>query len=240
MNDNLADVWKRALGQKRTFTAVLTVGAILLSSVGSAWADPPPWAPAHGWRAQQGQGYMYYGEDRGGDYGKYKKYKRKKFKSRKYKGKYQQRQNYRPEAVYVPPIDLSSRRCDRQTLGVLLGGAAGGALGSTVTKGDGKVAAIIGGTILGMIVGGSVGRYMDDVDQACVGQALEHAGDGQTIHWNQPDRNQRYDVTPTRTYQVSDGRYCREYQTTATVGGRVQETYGRACRQPDGSWQIVQ
>ena len=32
--------------------------------------------------------------------------------------------------------------------------------------------------------------------------------------------------------------YCREYQTTATVGGMAQQSFGTACRQPDGSWQI--
>jgi surface antigen len=46
-------------------------------------------------------------------------------------------------------------------------------------------------------------------------------------------------VTPTQTFQTQDGRYCREYTADARIGGRVQQTYGTACRQPDGSWQIV-
>jgi surface antigen len=36
-----------------------------------------------------------------------------------------------------------------------------------------------------------------------------------------------------------EDRYCREYQTTSRVGGRLQPSYGTACYQPDGSWQIV-
>jgi hypothetical protein len=36
----------------------------------------------------------------------------------------------------------------------------------------------------------------------------------------------------------SDG--CREYQSTATIDGRPQQTHGIACRQPDGTWRIVQ
>lgn len=36
-----------------------------------------------------------------------------------------------------------------------------------------------------------------------------------------------------------DGSYCREYQAVSTVGGRRQQTYGTACMQPDGSWQIA-
>lgn len=33
-------------------------------------------------------------------------------------------------------------------------------------------------------------------------------------------------------------RYCREYNGQALVAGRYQQTYGTACMQPDGSWQI--
>jgi hypothetical protein len=32
---------------------------------------------------------------------------------------------------------------------------------------------------------------------------------------------------------------CREYQGTATIDGRPQQTYGTACLQPDGTWRIV-
>ena len=34
------------------------------------------------------------------------------------------------------------------------------------------------------------------------------------------------------------GSYCREYNTTTRVNGRYQPSYGTACMQPDGSWQI--
>jgi hypothetical protein len=34
--------------------------------------------------------------------------------------------------------------------------------------------------------------------------------------------------------------YCREYQSTMTVGGQQIASYGTACQQPDGSWRIVQ
>lgn len=31
---------------------------------------------------------------------------------------------------------------------------------------------------------------------------------------------------------------CREYQTTARIGGREQQIYGLACRQEDGTWKF--
>ena len=138
------------------------------------------------------------------------------------------------------PLDLGTGRCNRELLGSLLGAAAGGLAGSQIGDGQGQLAAVAGGTLLGFLIGGTIGRNMDEVDQNCVGQVLEHAGDGQQIAWNNPQTGAQYQVVPTRTVQGSDGRYCREYTATSVVSGRNQQTYGRACRQPDGSWQIVQ
>jgi hypothetical protein len=37
----------------------------------------------------------------------------------------------------------------------------------------------------------------------------------------------------------ADESYCREYTQAVRVGGKMQEGYGTACMQPDGSWQII-
>ena len=36
-----------------------------------------------------------------------------------------------------------------------------------------------------------------------------------------------------------DTSYCREYTNTTMIDGQEQVTHGLACRQPDGSWRIV-
>lgn len=38
---------------------------------------------------------------------------------------------------------------------------------------------------------------------------------------------------------ASEGRYCREYTRQVTVAGKKQESFGQACMQPDGSWEII-
>lgn len=45
-------------------------------------------------------------------------------------------------------------------------------------------------------------------------------------------------VAASGTARADDG-YCREYQRSATIGGTVQQMYGTACMQPDGSWRIA-
>jgi surface antigen len=46
-------------------------------------------------------------------------------------------------------------------------------------------------------------------------------------------------MTPKKTYKDKAGKYCREYVTKATIAGKEEQAYGKACRQPDGSWKIV-
>ncbi len=57
---------------------------------------------------------------------------------------------------------------------------------------------------------------------------------------NDPESGNYGTVTPIRDGSTSSGQYCREYQQTVTVGGRTQQAYGTACRQPDGQWKVVQ
>ena len=33
--------------------------------------------------------------------------------------------------------------------------------------------------------------------------------------------------------------HCREYTKNVSINGRLEQAYGTACRQPDGSWEIV-
>lgn len=40
-------------------------------------------------------------------------------------------------------------------------------------------------------------------------------------------------------YTAASGQTCREYQANVTVNGVLQQSYGTACLQPDGTWRIV-
>lgn len=46
-------------------------------------------------------------------------------------------------------------------------------------------------------------------------------------------------VPASPTFTDPAGRLCREYQSTVTVGGVRQPSYGTACRMPDGTWRIM-
>jgi surface antigen len=128
---------------------------------------------------------------------------------------------------------------DKQQTGAVVGGVLGGVLGAQVGEGSGKTAAIIAGTLVGALIGGEIGKYMDQTDQLKAQQALETNKTGQVSSWHNPDTGRDVSFTPTRTYQAAGDQYCREYTTTVTIGGKKESAFGTACRQPDGSWQVV-
>jgi len=122
--------------------------------------------------------------------------------------------------------------------GALAGAAVGGAVGHNFGSGSGKVLATFGGAVLGALAGSHIGRRLDAYDEHQAQHALEHSRTGEPTTWVNPDRGHEVTMVPTETYQTSSGRYCREYQTQVEVGHEVEEAYGTACRQPDGSWEI--
>jgi surface antigen len=69
--------------------------------------------------------------------------------------------------------------------------------------------------------------------------ALENNSGNQTSDWVNPDTGHAGTVTPVQTYEAAGGQPCREFITTIIVGGREEQGYGTACRQPDGTWQVA-
>ena len=130
----------------------------------------------------------------------------------------------------------------KQDKGVLIGTVAGGVLGSQFGSGSGSMAAVGIGALAGAFIGGSIGSHLDEYDKKLLAktsrQALEFSPSGQKVAWNNPDSGNRGSITPTSTFKER-GRYCREYTQEVIVGGKKQSAYGKACRQPDGSWEIV-
>lgn len=138
----------------------------------------------------------------------------------------------------------SSGGIDKATVGTIGGAVVGGVLGSKIGKGTGNAIAIGAGTLLGAALGNSIGASLDKADLAYQQQtanvALETAQPGQALPWQNPQSGVSGSVTPYNYYQTAQGTYCREYSQTINVGGRVEQGYGKACRQPDGTWQIVE
>ena len=142
--------------------------------------------------------------------------------------------------LVIMSVVLISCEGNRAAVGGVGGAAAGGFLGHAL---GGGTAGIIGGAIAGGLIGGAIGDRMDAADrresQRASQQAFETAPSGQATTWNNPDSGNHGSVTPTRTFQTANGQYCREFQQTVVIGGEEQQAHGTACREPNGSWKIV-
>ena len=132
---------------------------------------------------------------------------------------------------------------DKSDIGTGLGAVGGAVIGSSFGKGNGRVLGGVLGGLLGAGIGHEVGASLDRADMTYYQQtqqrALETAPAGQSLPWNNPQSGHSGVVIPAAPYKNDSGQYCREFQNKITVGGKTQSGYGTACRQPDGSWQIV-
>jgi surface antigen len=132
---------------------------------------------------------------------------------------------------------------NKELIGGLAGAVGGAAVGSNIGKGRGNIAAIAIGTLLGAKLGSSVGASLDKADMSYYNhtsqRALETAQPGQAFPWSNPQSGNSGTITPSNYYQSPTGQYCREYSQVINVGGQASQAYGTACRQPDGTWQIV-
>ncbi|MCF8474788.1 MAG: glycine zipper 2TM domain-containing protein [Emcibacter sp.] len=155
--------------------------------------------------------------------------------------------NVKMALILTTALTLSAcEEGSKQGFGTFLGAIAGAAVGSAIgDNGDGTThfLAVTTGALAGAAIGNSIGKSLDDADRREMERnrqiALETYASGQTATWYNPDSGNSGTYRPKPAYQDEVGAYCREYQQTITIGGKTEEAYGRACRQPDGTWKII-
>ena len=135
---------------------------------------------------------------------------------------------------------------ESETAGTVLGGVAGAVVGNQFGKGSGNTVATALGAIIGATAGRNIGRHLDETSRTRAGaaaeQALETAAVGESITWENSANESgaaHGSATVTRQGTDSEGRTCREFQQTVTIGGRQEQSYGTACRDQNGDWRLA-
>lgn len=145
--------------------------------------------------------------------------------------------------IFTAVAGCTSLPGTNQTQGTVAGGVVGAVLGSTIGDGRGQVIAAAAGALGGALIGSHIGKGLDERDQLAMQKAtaiaLKNTNSNTTVNWTNSDTGNTGSVTPTRTFQMVDGSFCREYTSMVEVGGESQTAYGTACRQPDGTWKII-
>jgi surface antigen len=176
------------------------VSLVCLGLAAPVLADPPPWAPAHGWRKKNDPNYVgYTGKRWERDYG------------------------------------ILDGRCNTAAVGAVLGGVAGAVVGSRASDAEDRPVAIILGSAIGAVIGAKIGEQIDAADRACMGHALELAGEKKTVVWTNKSRGVTYRLTPTRNVGTRQ-QPCREFKTVVSTVKKRDVINGVACRRGNGDW----
>lgn len=135
-------------------------------------------------------------------------------------------------------LGIPEGTCNRKAIGAIMGGAIGGVIGAQVGEGAGRRIAMLVGAAAGALIGSHIGRQMDEADRACVGEALEKARDNSTVAWASSDGTTTYRVTPLASRPDTDPN-CRIFELQAATGAGSSTSKANACRDPDGTWRVI-
>lgn len=127
--------------------------------------------------------------------------------------------------------------------GVMIGALLGGLLGNAAGGRQNATATTFAGVIAGGAIGAVISSSLDCEDRS---YAYRTYSDGfnagrpdATYAWNNPRDNRRGELHVNDYYDDPDGFRCARYTQRIYIDGRPQEAAGRACRQPDGAWAMI-
>ena len=154
-----------------------------------------------------------------------------------------QRWQRRYSRTYSYNDDIYYRECRNSPdpAGVIVGALIGGLLGHTASGGR------TGATVAGVVVGGALGAALtSNLDCEDRSYAYKTYYDGfnagrayRNYSWRNPSNNHRGTFRVGRYYNDPDGFRCATYSQTVYIGSQRHRASGNACRQPDGTWAIV-
>jgi Ni/Co efflux regulator RcnB/surface antigen len=138
--------------------------------------------------------------------------------------------------------DIYYQQCRRSPdpAGVLLGGLIGGLLGNAAGRGGGG--ATIAGVILGGVAGAALTRNLDCEDRSYAYRTYYdgfNAGRPGSYQWRNPRNGHYGQFNIDSYYDDPAGFRCAQFNQMNYIQGRPYPGRGAACRQPDGSWAVV-
>ena len=153
----------------------------------------------------------------------------------------QWRQPYSRRYTYNDDVYYQSCRNAPDPAGAIVGGLIGGLLGNAA--GHGGTGATLAGVIFGGAVGAALTSNMDCEDRS---YAYRTYYDGfnsgranRSYAWRNPQNDHHGDFRVRSYYNDPYGFRCANFTQVTYIRGRSYDASGRACRQPDGTWAVV-
>lgn len=153
------------------------------------------------------------------------------------------RWNRRYSRMYSYNDDVYYRECRNgpDPAGVIAGAIIGGLLGHTAS--GGRTGATVAGVVAGGAIGAALTSNLDCEDQSYAYRTYyEGFNSGRPdsrYEWRNPRNDHRGVLRVGRYYNDPYGFRCANFIQDSYVQGHSYKVRGRACRQPDGTWAIV-
>lgn len=153
----------------------------------------------------------------------------------------QWRQRYSRRYTYNDDVYYRECRNSPDPAGVITGAIIGGLLGNTA--GRGNTGATLAGVIFGGAMGAALTSNMDCEDRSYAYRTYYDGFNsgrvGRNYDWHNPRNNHRGEFRVRSYYNDPYGFRCANFSQVTYVQGRSYNATGRACRQPDGTWAVV-
>ena len=158
--------------------------------------------------------------------------------NQQWRQRYGQTQSYNDDQYY------QECRNSPDPAGVIAGALIGGLLGNAIGRGGGKSGATVAGVIVGGAFGANLVKHLDCQDRSYAyktySSGFNSGRPNSNWQWENPDNGHYGDFRVGDYYNDQGGFRCATYTQQVFIDGRPQAASGRACRQPDGVWAIVQ
>ncbi|MHC8509708.1 MAG: RT0821/Lpp0805 family surface protein [Rhodospirillales bacterium] len=129
-----------------------------------------------------------------------------------------------------------------QILGAAAGAALGGYAGAQFGGGLGRTLLTAGGAMLGAAAGMAVGPGVLETDwnrHAAAAEQTAAENPPEPRYWSNPETGRGGMIRAMQAYTDAEGRTCRAYRTTITVGDETASGNGAACMDGGGQWRVV-
>lgn len=153
------------------------------------------------------------------------------------------RQRYSRTYSYNDDVYYNECRTGPDPAGVIAGALIGGLIGSAVGGRGNRTGPTIAGVVVGGAMGAALTSNLDCEDRSYAYRTyydgFNSGRPGSRYDWSNPDNGHRGELRVDRYSNDPDGFRCADFTQTVYIDGRPREARGRACRQPDGSWAVV-
>lgn len=153
------------------------------------------------------------------------------------------RQSYGQTYSYTDDRYYQECRNKADPAGVIAGALIGGLLGNAAGRGGGKTGATVAGVIVGGAVGAGLTKRLDCDDRSYAYKTyydgFNSGRSNSNWQWDNPQNGHYGDFRVREYYNDSAGFRCATFTQQIYIDQQPEVSSGRACRQPDGTWAIV-